>query len=77
VTNYFLHGLLFAGDALKVKNGRLQPSPKRMPTNEAQANQPAFILLQLTPAIFACGHGEPMQNHSSEDIMILFNELKH
>ena len=70
-------GLLFAGDALKVDNGRLQRSPKRITANQQQADQSAIQLLELTPTIFACGHGEPMQNHSSDDIMMLFNELKH
>jgi hypothetical protein len=68
--------LLFAGDALRVENGRLQRSPKRISANQEQADQSAIKLLELTPAIFACGHGEPMQNHSSDDIMILFNELR-
>ena len=69
-------GLLFVGDALRVDNGRLQRSPKRITNNETQANQSAIKLLGLTPACFACGHGEPMQNHSSDDIMLLFNELR-
>lgn len=70
-------GLLFVGDALRVDNGRLQRSPKRITANEDQANQSAVKLLELTPAIFACGHGDPMQNHSSDDIMMLFNELRN
>jgi glyoxylase-like metal-dependent hydrolase (beta-lactamase superfamily II) len=69
-------GLLFAGDALRVENGRLQRSPKRITANQEQADQSAIKLLELTPSIFACGHGEPMQNHSSDDIMMLFNELR-
>lgn len=69
-------GLLFAGDALGVRNGRLSSSPKPITANQTQANQSAIKLLQLSPAIFACGHGEPMQNHNSDDIMMLFNELR-
>ncbi len=69
-------GLLFAGDALRTENGRLGSSPKRITANQAQATQSAIKLLELNPAIFACGHGEPMQNHSSDDIMMLFNELR-
>ena len=69
-------GLLFAGDALRTENGRLSSSPKRITANQEQATQSAIRLLELTPAIFACGHGEPMQNHSSDDIMMLFNELR-
>jgi glyoxylase-like metal-dependent hydrolase (beta-lactamase superfamily II) len=69
-------GLLFAGDALRTENGRLSSSPKRITANQEQAAQSAIRLLELTPAIFACGHGEPMQNHSSDDIMMLFNELR-
>ena len=70
-------GLLFAGDALKVSNGRLASSPKHITANQEQATQSAIKLLELTPAVFACGHGKPMQNHSSDDIMMLFNELRH
>lgn len=69
-------GLLFAGDALRSDNGRLSSSPKRITANQEQATQSAIKLLELTPAVFACGHGEPMQNHSSDDIMMLFNELR-
>jgi len=69
-------GLLFAGDALNTRNGRLQRTPKRITANQQQANQSARKLLELTPATFACGHGSPMQNHSSEDIMQLFNQLR-
>jgi glyoxylase-like metal-dependent hydrolase (beta-lactamase superfamily II) len=69
-------GLLFAGDALRVDNGRLQRSPKRITANQEEANNSAIKLLELTPAVFACGHGKPMQNHSSDDIMMLFNELR-
>ncbi len=70
-------GILFAGDALKVANGRLTSSPKSLTANQAQATQSAIRLLELTPAVFACGHGDPMQNHSSDDIMMLFNELRN
>jgi glyoxylase-like metal-dependent hydrolase (beta-lactamase superfamily II) len=69
-------GLLFAGDALNTRNGRLQRTPKRITANQEQANRSARKLLELSPAVFACGHGSPMQNHSSEDIMQLFNQLR-
>lgn len=68
-------GLLFAGDALRTENGRLQSSPKRITANPRQATQSAIKLLGLETAVFACGHGKPMQNHSSDAIMILINEL--
>jgi len=68
-------GLLFAGDALRTDNG-LTLSPKRINANQEQATHSAIKLLELTPAVFACGHGEPMQNHSSDDIMMLFNKLR-
>lgn len=69
-------GVLFAGDALNTRNGRLQSTPKRITANQTAARQSAIRLLELTPATIACGHGLPSSNHSSEDIMNLFNQLR-
>ncbi len=70
-----VHGVLFAGDALSTRGDRLQSSPKRITADPLAAGQSARRLLQLTPAVFACGHGRPMVDHSAEDVMMLFQEL--
>lgn len=69
-------GVLFAGDALKVGGDRLQRSPRRITADQEAANASAIRLLELTPAVFACGHGQPMADHKSDDLMILFNHLR-
>lgn len=69
-------GVLFTGDALKVSGTRLQRSPKRITADQEAANASAIRLLELTPAVFACGHGQPMVDHKSDDLMILFNNLR-
>lgn len=69
-------GVLFAGDALNTRNDRLQRSGKRITADEAAANASAIRLLELTPTVFACGHGQPKDNHKSDDLMILFNQLR-
>ncbi len=71
------HGILFAGDALNTNGGHLQPSQPRITADNQLARRTAINLLELAPAIFACGHGDPAKNFSSEDIMKLFNELRH
>jgi glyoxylase-like metal-dependent hydrolase (beta-lactamase superfamily II) len=65
--------VFFAGDALNTRNGRINPSPKRITADREAANQSAIRLLQLTPAVLACGHGAPLTNHSSQDLMAAFN----
>jgi glyoxylase-like metal-dependent hydrolase (beta-lactamase superfamily II) len=68
-------GILFAGDALFTRNG-LASSGKFLSADYEQARRTALKLLPLSPAIYACGHGEPLQNHSEDDIMALFNALR-
>ena len=70
-----VHGILFAGDALGTRGDRLQSSRKRITADQVAAAQSARQLLQLTPAVFACGHGRPMVDHNAEDVMMLFQEL--
>ena len=69
-------GVLFAGDALNTRNGRLQRTPKRITADEDSANLSAIRLLELTPATFACGHGQPLSSHAVDDLMAFFNELR-
>lgn len=69
-------GVLFAGDALQTRGDRLQSSPKMITADVEAARRSAIRLLELSPAVFACGHGTPMSRHSSDDLMALFNELR-
>ncbi|MCP5098313.1 MAG: MBL fold metallo-hydrolase [Chloroflexi bacterium] len=71
-----LAGVLFAGDAINTRNGRIQPSPKRVTHNQQAAAQSAIQILELAPATIACGHGTPLQNHSMGSLMSFFNELR-
>lgn len=69
-------GVLFAGDALNTRNGRLQSTPPRITADEEAANRSAIRLLELAPAIIACGHGTPLKNHGMDKLMQLFNQLR-
>jgi glyoxylase-like metal-dependent hydrolase (beta-lactamase superfamily II) len=69
-------GVLFAGDVINTRNGRIQASPKRITHDQQAAAQSAIRILELAPAIIACGHGSPLQNHSMESLMSFFNELR-
>lgn len=69
-------GILFAGDALNTRNGRLKSTPSLITSDHDAARKSAVRLLELAPAIIACGHGTPLTHHSSNDVMALFNELR-
>lgn len=71
-----VHGILFPGDALNARGGRLKCSPKRISADYEAACQSAMRLLKLHPAIFACGHGPPLENHEATDIMALYRQLE-
>jgi glyoxylase-like metal-dependent hydrolase (beta-lactamase superfamily II) len=70
-----LHGILFTGDALNTRGGRLQSSPKRITGDPEAARQSAMRLLRLTPAVIACGHGRPMTSHDAGTLMSLYSQL--
>lgn len=69
-------GILFAGDALNTRDGRLQRTPPRITADGEAANSSAIRLLQLAPAVIACGHGPPSDDHDMDDLMALFNQLR-
>lgn len=71
-----VHGILFAGDALNTRGNKLQNTPKRISADYGLACQSAMKLLRLHPAVFACGHGRPFQNHDANEIMTLHRQLK-
>ncbi len=69
-------GILFAGDAINTREGRINPSPPSITADKDLAAQSAIKLLELAPATLACGHGRPLSNFSTEDILTLFNQLR-
>ena len=69
-------GVLFAGDALNTRKGTLQGTPPRITADQDAARQSAIRLLELTPAVFACGHGNPLSEHTSGDLMSLLNQMR-
>ena len=71
-----VHGILFAGDALNTRGDRLQLSNKFINADQAAARKSARRLLQLAPAVFACGHGRPKFDHNAEEVMMLYQELR-
>lgn len=64
-------GVLFAGDALNTRRGRLQCTPEVISADMQLAYRSAVRLLQLSPAIFACGHGRPLDEHHVEQLFLL------
>lgn len=68
-------GILFAGDAVLSRGGRLSCSGRFISNDYHMARQSAVKLADLSPAIFACGHGKPYL-HSYEDLMGLLAEAR-
>jgi glyoxylase-like metal-dependent hydrolase (beta-lactamase superfamily II) len=68
-------GVLFAGDALGTRDGRLGVSSPFITADVEAARRSARRLLQLTPAVFACGHGDPLRTHDSDMLMELQKKL--
>ncbi len=71
-----MRGILFTGDALNTRDGSLKSTPPRITADQDAARQSAIRLLELAPSAIACGHGDPSVNHSSNDLMQLFNQLR-
>jgi hydroxyacylglutathione hydrolase len=71
-----VHGILFAGDALNTRGGQLKNTPKRISADYNAACLSAMELLRRHPAVFACGHGQPLENHDASDIMTLYRQLE-
>jgi len=68
-------GLLFTGDALNTRNGRLQSSPPRITADKEAARQSAHRLLERKPSVFACGHGTPLADPDGKNSARLLEEL--
>ncbi|MFW6070503.1 MAG: MBL fold metallo-hydrolase [bacterium] len=70
------NGILFAGDALQTRRGTLGLGARLITGDVASARRSARQLLELTPAVFACGHGPPLTGHSVGDVMHLLRQLE-
>lgn len=68
-------GVLFSGDAVLAWGGGLSVSGAFISADFEQAQLSALRLAELTPAIFACGHGKPYQ-HTYDDLMSLMLSLR-
>ncbi len=71
-----IHGILFAGDALSTRGGSINIGRRIITGNQARAKESARRLLELSPAVIACGHGNPMKDHNAGDLMTLYQTLK-
>jgi glyoxylase-like metal-dependent hydrolase (beta-lactamase superfamily II) len=69
-------GILFAGDALNTRNGRINLTPPRITADKTAARHAGTRLLQLSPAVIACGHGTPSTSHTSDELMQIFNTFR-
>jgi glyoxylase-like metal-dependent hydrolase (beta-lactamase superfamily II) len=71
-----VNGVLFAGDALNTRGGRLKSSPSRFSDDLEMAHQSAMRLLRLTPALWTCGHGKPLASIDADQVMFLYHQLQ-
>lgn len=71
-----VHGILFTGDALNNRGGRLKVSPKRINADVEAARESAKRLLRLHPAVIACGHGPLVADYDAGDIMMLYRQIE-
>jgi glyoxylase-like metal-dependent hydrolase (beta-lactamase superfamily II) len=69
-------GALFAGDALSSRGKVLHLPSGFITADQEAARRSARRLLSLTPALFACGHGPPLRDHTLRDLMVTLQELK-
>lgn len=68
-------GVLFAGDALNTRKGKLNVSPPRITADQEAARRSARRLLALAPVLIACGHGQPLQGHDKGDVLASLQKL--
>ncbi len=69
-------GVLFAGDTLETRTGHLKRSPRLITASTEANNESAIRMLNLAPAVFACGHGAPLTEHASDEMMALFTQIR-
>lgn len=69
-------GVLFVGDAMNTRDGRIQLTPPRITADKTAARHSAIRLLEHAPTVIACGHGTPSSTHTAEELMQLVNRLR-
>jgi glyoxylase-like metal-dependent hydrolase (beta-lactamase superfamily II) len=69
-------GVLFAGDALGTRGGKLGLSPPFITADVEAARRSARWLLRLAPVLFACGHGEPLPSPGDASLARFRSELE-
>lgn len=69
-------GVLFAGDSLQTRGGRIGLPAKFITGDQRAANMSAIELLGLAPALIACGHGPPLSDFDMAQLMMLLNDLR-
>lgn len=68
-------GVLFAGDALSTRGGKIGLAPSFVTADVSAARQSAIKLLDLAAAVLACGHGQPLKSHTLGELMALLRTL--
>ncbi len=68
-------GIVFCGDVIHTRNNRIKLTSNFVSQNPRQIIQSARKLLNLSPAVFASGHGPPSTTHTSEDLMMLYGKF--
>jgi hypothetical protein len=51
-------------------------TPPRITADKTAARHSGIRLLQLSPAVIACGHGTPSTRHTADELMHVFNTLR-
>lgn len=69
-------GVLFAGDIISTRDGRLQLTPPRITADQDAANRSALHIFELSPVVLACGHGAPLTDHVDKDMARLAQEIR-
>lgn len=68
--------LLFAGDAVRFVNGKINGPPERFTLDMQQAIQSIQKISQLDFDVMLSGHGEPLKPDASERVKEFYASLK-
>ena len=69
------HGFLVVGDVFNTRNDMLGLMPKMITDDIEAVRLSAIRLLELTPAVIACGHGKPLYGHKDDVLMKFYRQL--
>lgn len=68
--------IVFAGDIVSTRDDRLQLTPPRITVDGVAARQSAQRLIDLAPAVLACGHGAPLTENITAQLTSLAQEIR-